>query len=76
MMFKPALLFVAACLTSIVSGQLATGYSIGPLTSSDTKWGVKVCDVTHYGAVADLSTDLGPPLAAAFAACKSGGIGE
>ncbi|RDW73261.1 pectin lyase-like protein [Coleophoma cylindrospora] len=59
---------------SCVSAQLASGYSIGPLTTSGAKWGVKVCDVTNYGAVADKSTDLGPPLLAAFEACIDGGV--
>jgi rhamnogalacturonan hydrolase len=75
MIFNSVLIFAAVVLPSFVSAQLASGYSIEPLTTSDAKWGVKVRDVTSYGAVADLSTDLGPPLAEAFAACKSGGIG-
>lgn len=69
------LLSLLSALPSLVSAQLASGYSIGPLTSSSAKWAVKVCDVTDYGAVADKATDLGPPLLAAFNACKSGGIG-
>lgn len=76
MFFKSLGLLATLSLPSIVSAQLASGYSIGPLTSSDAKWAVKVCDVTKYGAVADLSTDLGPPLLAAFTACAGGGIGE
>ncbi|PBL02564.1 rhamnogalacturonase A [Armillaria gallica] len=48
--------------------------SVGPLTSYSAKAAVKTCDVTDYGAVADLSTDLGTALASAFAACKSGGL--
>ncbi|KAK0206568.1 RGase B [Desarmillaria ectypa] len=48
--------------------------SVGPLTSYSTKAAVKTCNVTDYGAVADLSTDLGTALASAFAACKSGGL--
>jgi rhamnogalacturonan hydrolase len=76
MLIKSAFISGMLALPSYVSGQLATGYSIGPLTTSDTKWAVKVCDVTNYGAVADLSTDLGPPLLAAFNACADGGIGN
>ena len=76
MLFKAIALLATLHLPSLVSAQLASGYSIGPLTTSDAKWAVKVCDVTKYGAVADLSTDLGPPLLAAFNACKSGGVGE
>ena len=73
--FKAITLAALSC-GRIVSTQLASGYPLGPLTTSDAKWGVKVCDVTKYGAVADMSTDLGPPLLAAFNACKNGGIGE
>ena len=76
MLFQSIALLAAFCLPSIVSAQLASGHSIGPLTTSSAKWAFKVCDVTKYGAVADLSTDLGPPLLAAFNACKGGGIGE
>ncbi|KAI0476428.1 pectin lyase fold/virulence factor [Xylariaceae sp. FL0804] len=49
-------------------------YTVGPLTSSASKWATKVCDVTDYGAVADGATDFGPALLAAFNACKSGGV--
>lgn len=77
MLFKSTAFLAALSLPSIAYAQLAgTGYSIGPLTTSDAKWAVKVCDVTKYGAVADKSTDLGPPLLAAFNDCKGGGIGE
>ncbi|KAM3067848.1 hypothetical protein ACMFMG_011332 [Clarireedia jacksonii] len=58
----------------MVSAQLASGYPLGPDTTSSAKWAKKVCDVTKYGAVADGKTDLGPPLLAAFNACKSGGV--
>lgn len=76
MLFKSTLAVVALYISRFASAQLATGYPLGPLTTSDDKWSVKVCDVTKYGAVADGSTDLGPPLLAAFDACKDGGIGE
>ena len=76
MLFQSIALLATLSLPSLVSAQLASGYSIGPLTTSDAKWAVKVCDVTKYGAVADLATDLGPPLLAAFNACAGGGIGE
>ncbi|EDO04556.1 hypothetical protein SS1G_07039 [Sclerotinia sclerotiorum 1980 UF-70] len=68
------LLSVSLFVPSLVSAQLASGYPIGPLTSSDSKWAKKVCDVTKYGAVADGKTDLGTPLLAAFNACASGGV--
>ncbi|KAF5861748.1 hypothetical protein ETB97_012625 [Aspergillus alliaceus] len=48
--------------------------SVGPLTSASTKAATKTCNVLDYGAKADKSTDLGPPLASAFADCKSGGL--
>lgn len=61
---------------SAALGQLAdtSSYPIGPLTSSDAKWAVKVCDITDYGAVADGETDAGPAILAAFEACASGGV--
>lgn len=49
--------------------------SVGPTTSTATKAAKKICNVLNYGAKSDNSTDLGPALASAFAACKSGGIG-
>ncbi|KUJ11439.1 pectin lyase-like protein [Mollisia scopiformis] len=68
-------IFAVACSLAVpAAAQLATGYQLGPPTSSSAKWAVKVCDVTDYGAVADGVTDIGPPLLAAFTACKSGGI--
>ncbi|RAK96641.1 putative extracellular rhamnogalacturonase [Aspergillus ibericus CBS 121593] len=48
--------------------------SVGPLTSASTKAATKTCNVLDYGAKADKSTDLGAPLASAFADCKSGGL--
>ncbi|KOC16762.1 1,4-alpha-glucan-branching enzyme [Aspergillus flavus AF70] len=48
--------------------------SVGPLTSASTKAATKTCNVLDYGAKADKTTDLGPPLASAFADCKSGGL--
>ena len=77
MLFESFFLVAALSLPSIISAQLArSSYPIGPLTTSDAKWVVKVCDVTDYSAVANGSTDIGPPLLAAFNACKTGGIGE
>lgn len=66
------LLTTLALLPALVLGQLSG--SVGCLTSHTTKNATKTCNVLNYGAVADKSTDLGPPLASAFAACKSGGI--
>jgi len=76
MFFKSVSLWALAGFTSIVFAQLAPApYTVGPLTTSDAKWAIKICDVTNYGAVADMKTDIGPPLLAAFTACKAGGIG-
>ncbi|KAK4542302.1 hypothetical protein LTR36_006955 [Oleoguttula mirabilis] len=72
-MLTSIVLAVAAGLLPTCLAQLASTfkYPIGPLTSSSTKWAVKICDVTEYGTP---TTDLGPPLLAAFNACKSGGV--
>lgn len=35
----------------------------------------KVCKVLDYGGVASKTSDIGPPILSAFAACKSGGTG-
>lgn len=50
--------------------------AVGPTTSTASKTAKKICNVLSYGAVADKSTDIGPPLVAAFTACKAGGIGK
>lgn len=72
MRFNSHTLFTTlALLPALVLGQLSG--RVGPLTSNATKSATKTCNVLNYGAVADKSTDLGPPLASAFAACKSGG---
>jgi rhamnogalacturonan hydrolase len=49
--------------------------SVGPTTTTASKSSKKICNVLNYGAKADKTSDLGPPLASAFAACKTGGIG-
>lgn len=67
-----SILSLAIASASTAFGQLSG--SVGPLTSKATKAAKKTCNVLNYGAKADKSTDLGPPLAAAFAACKSGGL--
>ncbi|KAI9739637.1 MAG: hypothetical protein M1834_006355 [Cirrosporium novae-zelandiae] len=64
--------FAALLLPSLVSAQLSG--DVGPLTTYKTKLATKTCNVLNYGAVADKSTDLGPPLTSAWAACKSGGV--
>jgi hypothetical protein len=50
--------------------------SVGPTTTTASKAAKKICNVLDYGAKADKTSDLGPPLALAFAACKTGGIGK
>jgi rhamnogalacturonan hydrolase len=69
--------FGIVALLSTVDAQLApSSYHIGPQTSRATKAATKTCNVLNYGAKADKSTDIGPPLTSAFAACKSGGNGR
>lgn len=46
---------------------------VGPTTSTASKRAAKVCSVLDYGATASKSSDIGPALVAAFAACKTGG---
>jgi rhamnogalacturonan hydrolase len=64
-------LFVAAAAVMPVFGQLSG--KVGPLTTHAAKTKVKTCNVLNYGGKADKSTDLGPALLKAFAACKTGG---
>lgn len=68
------LAFVVTCLPVLVTAQLSG--SVGPLTSRAAKRATKVCNVLNYGGVASKTADIGPPLASAFAACKTGGTGE
>jgi rhamnogalacturonan hydrolase len=67
-----AALLAACTLPALALAQLSG--PVGPLTPIAAKAAVKTCNVLDYGAKADNSTDLGPPLAAAFAACKTGGV--
>ncbi len=62
---------LAAAVVVPVFGQLSG--KVGPLTSHASKSAKKTCNVLNYGAKADLTTDIGPALQSAFAACKSGG---
>ena len=59
-------------LLPVVLGQL--NGTVGPLTSASAKGATKTCVITDYGAVADGTTDIGAPLASAWADCKSGGL--
>lgn len=69
----PTAFVVFGLLFTCCSAQLSG--TTGPTTTTAQKAAKKICSVLDYGAKADKSTDLGPSLAAAFAACKSGGIG-
>ncbi|RAH82243.1 rhamnogalacturonase rhgB [Aspergillus japonicus CBS 114.51] len=66
-------LFAAVGLAPLLAAAQLSG-SVGPLTSASTKAATKTCNVLDYGAKADKSTDLGTPLASAFADCKTGGL--
>ncbi|KAK8154104.1 pectin lyase fold/virulence factor [Phyllosticta citribraziliensis] len=72
MRFSSTLIAALAIIPSLVAGQLSG--PVGPKTTVEQKKGVKVCDVTQFGAKADKSTDLGPALFKAHAACKTGGV--
>ena len=60
--------------TSLVTAQLSG--TVGPTTSTASKAATKVCNILDYGGVASTTTDNGPPIASAWAACASGGEGE
>ncbi|KAE8445116.1 hypothetical protein EG329_013718 [Mollisiaceae sp. DMI_Dod_QoI] len=57
-------------LLPFISAQLSG--PVGPKTSRASKR-TKVCSVLDYGGVASKTSDVGPPLTSAFAACKNGG---
>ncbi len=61
-----------ASIPLFVNAQLSGG--VGPLTSASTKAATKVCNIVDYGAKAGTTTDVGPPIASAWAACASGGL--
>ena len=65
---------VSLLLPSFTSAQLSG--TVGPTTSMASKSAKKICNVLNYGAKADKKTDIGPAISSAFAACKSGGVGE
>lgn len=73
MLFNTYSLTAAVLLPSLVTAQLSG--SVGPLTSRASKRD-KVCNVLDYGATASKTSDVGPALASAFAACATGGTGE
>ena len=67
-------LLATVLLPSTVKAQLSG--TVGPTTTRAAKAAVKVCNVLDYGGVASTTSDIGPPLASAWAACKSGGEGK
>ncbi|KAL1970633.1 hypothetical protein VTN77DRAFT_4277 [Rasamsonia byssochlamydoides] len=73
MHFNPLLLYFTLLFLSPLTRAQLSG-PVGPLTSISHKQSIKTCNVLDYGAVADNSTDLGPPLTDAFTACSSGGV--
>lgn len=62
---------LAALFASEVYGQLSG--AVGPSTTVAQKRAKKVCNILSYGGVASKTTDNGPAIASAWAACKSGG---
>ena len=62
----------AFLLPSLVAAQLSG--TVGPTTTRASKR-TKVCNVLNYGGVASKTSDVGPAISSAFAACKSGGTG-
>jgi rhamnogalacturonan hydrolase len=73
MRFSTLSVFGTALLTALGAAQLSG--TVGPSTTTAHKAATKICNVLDYGAVASKTSDLGPPLASAWAACKSGGQG-
>lgn len=69
MYFSPLIL---SSLISFAAAQLAG--NVGPSTSASSKANTKICSVLDYGAKADKSTDLGPPIQSAFKDCSNGGV--
>ncbi|RDW66715.1 rhamnogalacturonase A [Coleophoma crateriformis] len=66
-----SLLSLLAVGCSLVSAQLSG--TVGPTTTTAQKQATKVCNILSYGGVASKTTDNGPAIASAWAACKSGG---
>ncbi|RDL37055.1 Glycoside hydrolase family 28 protein [Venustampulla echinocandica] len=60
----------ALLLPSLVAAQLSG--PVGPTTTRDSKRN-KVCNVLNYGGIASKTSDIGPAIQSAYAACKSGG---
>lgn len=64
----------AILFSSLTSAQLSG--DVGPSTTTASKAATKVCNILNYGGVASKTTDNGPAIASAWAACKSGGEGK
>jgi rhamnogalacturonan hydrolase len=73
MKFNLVSLLATVLLSATVRAQLSG--TVGPTTTRAAKAAVKVCNVLDYGGVASKTSDIGPPLVSAWAACKSGGEG-
>ncbi len=69
---------VLSALTAILFSYLVTAQlsgDVGPSTTRAAKAATKVCNILNYGGKASKTTDNGPAIASAWAACKSGGEG-
>lgn len=67
-----SLIAVLTLLSRFAQGQLSG--KVGPTTTFASKAAKKVCNVLDYGAKADGTTDLGPPLTSAWVDCRNGGL--
>ncbi|CAK96934.1 CAZyme family GH28 [Aspergillus niger] len=61
-----------ALLPAIAAAQVSG--TVGPRTSASAKAAEKVCNVLDYGASANSTIDIGPPLKEAFQDCQTGGL--
>ena len=66
--------FLAIGLAPLLAIAQVDTSSVGPTTSYASKADNKICNVLDYGAVADNSTDIGPPISDAWDECKDGGV--
>jgi hypothetical protein len=70
---------IVSALAAIVSSSLATAQlsgTVGPTTTTAYKAATRVCNILNYGGVASTTTDNGPAIESAWAACASGGEGK
>lgn len=73
MTFNILFALAAILFSSLVTAQLSG--DVGPSTTKAAKAATKVCNILNYGGKASKTTDNGPAIASAWAACKSGGEG-